>query len=127
MRKKIPPFKRGTQQVLPCLGGGGRAQRVSDTRFSHFVAPPPHPLPVINDQSLIPGCDDIHRVSGHVDVHHDQFSPPHLHLGVGQGVSVEVGDGPDTSQRDMSVYQHLRRYLHSSTENNLFCPYMIEH
>ena len=34
--------------VLPCLDGGG-AQKVSDPRFSHFVAPP---LPVINDQSL---------------------------------------------------------------------------
>ena len=39
----------GVQKVLPCLeGGGGRAQKVSDPRFSHFVAP----LQVINDQSL---------------------------------------------------------------------------
>ena len=37
-------------------GGAGEAQKVSDPRFSHFLAlspppPPPH-LPVINDQSL---------------------------------------------------------------------------
>ena len=32
------------------LSWGGGAQKVSDPRFSHFVAPPP--LPVINDQSL---------------------------------------------------------------------------
>ena len=31
------------------LSGGGGAQKVSDPRFSHFVAPR---LPVINDQSL---------------------------------------------------------------------------
>ena len=39
----------GARKVLPCLEGGG-AQKVSDPRFSHFVAPPP--LPVISDQSL---------------------------------------------------------------------------
>ena len=33
----------GGQQVLPCLEGGG-AQKVSDPRLSHFVAPPPPPL-----------------------------------------------------------------------------------
>ena len=38
----------GARKVLPCLEGGG-AQKVSDSRFSYFVAPP---LPVINDQSL---------------------------------------------------------------------------
>ena len=43
----------GAQKVVPCLKGGGGVQKVSDPRFSHFVAPP---LPVINDQSLmIPG------------------------------------------------------------------------
>ena len=30
---------RGAQNVLPCLEGG--TQKVSDPRFSHFVAPPP--------------------------------------------------------------------------------------
>ena len=46
----FPPFKRGggAQKVLPCLEGGG-AQKVSNPRFSHFVAPP---VPIINDQSL---------------------------------------------------------------------------
>ena len=34
-------------------GGGGGSQKVSDPRFSHYVA---HPLPVINDQSLRPGA-----------------------------------------------------------------------
>ena len=34
--------------VLNDGGGGEGAQKVSDPRFSHFVAP----LPVINDQSL---------------------------------------------------------------------------
>ena len=40
--KKFPPFKRGggAQIVLPCLEE--EAQKVSDPRFSHFVAPPPH-------------------------------------------------------------------------------------
>ena len=38
-REKFPLFKRGgARKVLPCLEGG--AQKVSDTRFSHFVAPP---------------------------------------------------------------------------------------
>ena len=37
----------GAQKVLPCLEGGG-AQKVSDQRLSHFVAP----LPVISDRSL---------------------------------------------------------------------------
>ena len=36
------------QEVLPCLEGGRK--KVSDPRFSHFVAPPP--LPIINDQSI---------------------------------------------------------------------------
>ena len=47
----FPLLKRGggARKVLPCLEGGGGA-KVSDTRSSHFVAPPP--LPVINDQSL---------------------------------------------------------------------------
>ena len=46
-RTKFSPFKRGggAQKVLPCLEG--RAKKVSDPRFSHFVA-----LPVMNDQSL---------------------------------------------------------------------------
>ena len=39
--EKFPLFKRGTRKVLPCLGGGGEARKVSDPRFSHFVAPPP--------------------------------------------------------------------------------------
>ena len=39
--KKFPLFKRGAQNVLPCLEGG--AQKVSDLQFSHFVVlPPPH-------------------------------------------------------------------------------------
>ena len=38
-RKMFPLFKKGPQKVLPCLDGG--AQKVSDTHFSHFVAPPP--------------------------------------------------------------------------------------
>ena len=52
--KKLPPFKEGggeAQNVLPSLEGGG-GQKLSDPRFSDFVAPPPPPLPVINDQSL---------------------------------------------------------------------------
>ena len=32
-------LKGGARKVLPCLEGG--AQKVSDPRFSHFVAPPP--------------------------------------------------------------------------------------
>ena len=44
--------KWALEKKLPCLeeggGGEGRVQKVSDPRFSHFVAP----LPVINDQSL---------------------------------------------------------------------------
>ena len=47
--KSSHSLKGGAQKVLPCLEGGGGAQKVSDPRFSHFVAPP---LPVINDQSL---------------------------------------------------------------------------
>ena len=54
-RKKLPPFKTwGTDTfyiVLREAGGGGCSQTVLDTRFSNFVSPP-HPLPVINDQSL---------------------------------------------------------------------------
>ena len=39
--QKFPLFKRGAQKVLPCLEGGeGGAQKVSDPRFSHLVAPP---------------------------------------------------------------------------------------
>ena len=38
------------RKVLPWLREGGGAQKVSDPRFSHFVAPP---LPVINEQSLM--------------------------------------------------------------------------
>ena len=36
--------------MLPFLEGGGGAQKVSDPRFSHSVAPPP--FLVINDRSL---------------------------------------------------------------------------
>ena len=41
--KRFHPIKGGGgRKVLPCLEGGG-AQKVSDPRFSHFVAPPsPH-------------------------------------------------------------------------------------
>ena len=49
LRKKFPPFKRGAQNVLPCLKVGGGVQKVSGPQFSHSVDPP---LPVINDQSL---------------------------------------------------------------------------
>ena len=40
-REKFPLFKRGggRQKFYPVLRGG--AQKVSDPRFSHFVAPPP--------------------------------------------------------------------------------------
>ena len=34
--KEFPPFKRGDTTFLPCLEVGG--QKVSDPRFSHFVA-----------------------------------------------------------------------------------------
>ena len=40
-------LKGGVRKVLPCLERGG-VQKVSDLRFSHFVAP----LHIINDQSL---------------------------------------------------------------------------
>ena len=40
-------LKGGSQKVLPGLEGG--SQKVSDSRFFHFVA---LLLPVINDQSL---------------------------------------------------------------------------
>ena len=61
-RKKFPPFKRGgRKKFYPVLRGGG-AQKVSDPRFSHFVAPPP--LPVINDQSLsIPNARTYTHIS----------------------------------------------------------------
>ena len=42
-------LKGGRNKFYPVLRGGG-AQKVSDSRFSRFAAPPP--LPVINDQSL---------------------------------------------------------------------------
>ena len=46
-RKKFPPSKGGgRKKFYPVLRG---VQKVSDPRFSHFVAPP---LPIINDQSL---------------------------------------------------------------------------
>ena len=57
--KKFPPFKRRDAQSLTLsLGGGGGGQKVSDLRFSHFVAPR---LPVINDQSLtiVKQCIDL--------------------------------------------------------------------
>ena len=47
--KNVHPLKDGAQKVLPWQGGGG-AQKVSDTQFSHFVAI----SPVSNDQSPIP-------------------------------------------------------------------------
>ena len=46
--KSFHPLKGGGHNKLyPVLKGGG-GQKVSDLRFSHFVAS----LPVINDQSL---------------------------------------------------------------------------
>ena len=54
--KSFHSLKGGARKVLPCLEGG--AQKVSDPRFSHFVAPP---LPVINDQSLRPLCPELDR------------------------------------------------------------------
>ena len=50
--KSFHSLKWGMRTVLSCLEVG--VQKVSDPRFSHFVAPPP-PLPVINDQSLRSG------------------------------------------------------------------------
>ena len=47
--KSFHPQKGGRRKKFyPVLRGG--AQKVSDPRFSHVVAPPP--LPIINDQSL---------------------------------------------------------------------------
>ena len=41
--KNFPPLKMGDATFLyPVLRGGGGAQKVSDLRFSHFVAPTPH-------------------------------------------------------------------------------------
>ena len=37
--KSFHSLKGGARKVLPCLEGGG-AQKVSDPRFTHFVAPP---------------------------------------------------------------------------------------
>ena len=50
-RQMFPPFKRGGghNKFYPVFTGGG-GQKVSDLRFSHFVAP----LPIINDQFLMP-------------------------------------------------------------------------
>ena len=42
--KKFPPFKRGGGMngfTLSQVGLGGGGQKVSDPRFSHFVASPP--------------------------------------------------------------------------------------
>ena len=47
-RKRFKKKGGGCKKFYPVLRGGGRAQKVSDPRFSHFVAP----LQVINDQSL---------------------------------------------------------------------------
>ena len=60
-RKKFPLFKRGSQKVLPCLEGEG-ARKVSDPRFSHFVAP----LPISSDQSLIEHGNRKSRMKGSV-------------------------------------------------------------
>ena len=46
--QKVSTPLKGTKGFTVLRGGGG--QKVSDTRFSHYVAPPP--LPLINDQSL---------------------------------------------------------------------------
>ena len=48
-QNKFPLFKKGGGTKSFTLSWG-RAQKVLDPRFSHFVAPPS--LPVINDQSL---------------------------------------------------------------------------
>ena len=46
---KFYPYEKGGGGKSFSHAEGGGAQKVSDPRFSHFVAPP---LPVINDQSL---------------------------------------------------------------------------
>ena len=41
----LPPFKRGAQMFCLVLrSGGGWGAKLSDPRFSHFVAPPPRNL-----------------------------------------------------------------------------------
>ena len=52
----FPFIERGGHEIIyPVLRGRGQ-QNVSDPRFSYFVALPPPPLPVINDQSLTCRC-----------------------------------------------------------------------
>ena len=55
--EKFPLFKRGGAKSFTLSLGG--AQKVSDPRFSHFVAP----LLVINDESLI-SVEDLHGEYG---------------------------------------------------------------
>ena len=37
--KGFHSLKGGARKVLACLEGGGAAQKVSDSQFSHFTAP----------------------------------------------------------------------------------------
>ena len=80
------------------------AQKVSDLRFSHFVAP----LPVINDQSLITVNDNIME-----PYTHDVSDEGDLDVGVYEGLFGE-GEGLLHGRHDTGVHpgQVLRAVYH---------------